>query len=165
VSGEQRTEADLVREFKEALAEFFRRVMPAFAAESTWREQIRGVAYTVFDFVHEDRERARLMLVDTLAAGEQATVMREQGLELLVELIDQGRNELEDPDSVSRATAEAIAGTVHRQIRVAVQSDRVVPELVPKLLYNVVLPYCGAEAAKEELTRPRPSGTGLSSGY
>jgi AcrR family transcriptional regulator len=163
--GDQQTSDGLVEEFEAALAEFFRRVWPAFAGESTWREQIRAVAYTVFEFIDEDPRRANLMLIDTLGAGERATVLREQGLELLVELIDQGRNELDDPGSVSRTTAEAIAGTIHRQIRLAVKNDAVVPGLVPKLLYNVVLPYLGTEVAKEELTRLPPPGTGLSSRY
>lgn len=154
-------EDTLCQAFEAGLAELFQRVGPAFE-EPTWREGIRAVAYTVFEFVVEDRSRAQLMFVDSLAAGERATLLREQGLDLLVQMIDQGRQELEEPDSVSTATAQAIGGTIYTQIRLAVARDAVEPDLVPKLLYNVVLPYLGTEAAEEELKRLPPPGTSMS---
>ena len=130
----------------------------AFASEEVWRDQIRAAAYAIFDLVAEDRRFARFLFVDTLAAGERVTLLREEGLVAFSQVIDLGRNELEDPDSVSSTTAVAIAGTVYNQIRVAIQADALTEDLVPKLLYNVVLPYLGSEAAEEELRLPRDPG-------
>jgi AcrR family transcriptional regulator len=134
--------------------ELLRRVGVAFIAEETWRHAIRAVAYAMFDYLIEDLERARFVFVDVLAAGERAQLIRDQGMVLLFALIDQGRNELDDPDSVSPVTAEAIGGSVYNQIQMAIEQDELTFDLVPALLYNVVLPYLGAEVALEELSRP-----------
>ena len=119
--------------------------------------RFRAVAYAIFEFVDEDRGHAQFMFAEALAAGERVQVLREQGLELLCQLIDQGRNELADPDSVSSATALALGGSIYNQIRLTIQADTLSPDLVPKLLYNVVLPYLGSEAAEQELNRAPPT--------
>lgn len=134
--------------------ELLRRVGVAFIAEETWLDAIRAVAYAMFDYLIEDLDRARFVFVDVLAAGERAQLIRDQGMVLLFALIDQGRNELDDPDSVSPVTAEAIGGSVYNQIQMAIEQDALTYDLVPALLYNVVLPYLGAELALEELNRP-----------
>src|SRR6476660_5022487 len=43
--------------------ELIAHVMVAFAAQSTWRDQIRAVAYAMFDWVDEDRRRGRFLFV------------------------------------------------------------------------------------------------------
>ncbi len=134
--------------------EVLRRAGVAFTAEETWLDAIRATAYAMFGYLCEDLPRARFVFVEVLAAGERAQLIRDQGMTLLFALIDQGRNELDDPDSVSTVTAEAIGGSVYNQIQMAVERDTLSFDLVPALMYNVVLPYLGAEVAREELHRP-----------
>jgi len=137
--------------------EIIERLLAAFLTGSTWRERIRAVACAMFDFIEEDRRRARFMYIEVFAAGERAQTIREGGTAAMVELIDQGRQELEHPDRLSRATAEAIAGSVFRQIRAAIERDDPrANDLMPQLMYSVVLPYLGAEEALRELEIPPP---------
>jgi AcrR family transcriptional regulator len=136
--------------------EVLRRAGVAFAAEACWRDAIRASAYALFGYLMEDVPRARFVFVEVMAAGERAQLIRDQGMELLFALIDQGRYELEDPDAVSWATAAAIGGSIYNQMQLAVERDHLTLDLVPRLLYNVVFPYLGAEAAKEELLRAPP---------
>ena len=141
--------------------ELIARVLPAFAGQSAWRDRIRAVAYAMFDYVDEDRTRGYFLFVEILAAGERAQRLRDEGTEVMIGLIDQGRNELEDPELLTPATAQAIAGSIYQQIRGAVERDDAdAAGLVPKLMYNVVLPYVGPAEAQRELTMPRPVAQG-----
>lgn len=130
----------------------------AFSAESTWRGQIRAVAHTMYRFIAEDETRGRFLFVEVFGAGEAAMLVRDQGMAGMFELIDQGRNELDDPDSISRATAEGIGGGILQQIRAAVERDELdaFRMKIPQLMYNVVRPYLGEDEARKELALPPP---------
>jgi hypothetical protein len=138
--------------------ELLSRVALAYAHEDEWRDRLRAVAYEMLRFLREDRERARMMTVDVLSAGERAQLIRDQGMQGLIELIDQGRQELPNPDLMSRATAEGIGGAIYHRIHVAVAAGRfdALKAMVPELMYNAVLPYLGTEVAMEELSIPPP---------
>jgi AcrR family transcriptional regulator len=138
--------------------ELLERVVQAYAGEESWRDRLRAVAYEMLRFLREDHERARVMTVDVLSAGERAQLIRDQGMQGLIELIDQGRQELPDPDSMTRATAEGIGGAIYRRMRLAIAAGDfdALDRMVPELMYGAVLPYLGAEAAEEELTKPPP---------
>jgi AcrR family transcriptional regulator len=133
--------------------QIFERLLVDFALQRSWSDQIRAAAYAIFDFLDEDRRRGRFMMLEVLSAGERAGRIRDDAMDLLIELIDLGRDQLDDSDGLTRATAEAIAGSVLRRVQVALQDDdRCAHELIPQLMYNVVLPYRGATEALRELT-------------
>jgi AcrR family transcriptional regulator len=138
--------------------ELLARAAAAFTAEEGWRNQLRAVAYAMLRFLQEDFGRARVMTVEVLSAGDRAQLIRDQGMEALFTFIDLGRNELDDPDSISRTTAEAVGGAIFSQIRLEIENGT--PEsltaLLPKMMYSAVLPYLGPEAASEELDRLPP---------
>ena len=138
--------------------ELLTRVALAFTAEDAWVDRLRAVAYELLRFLQEDRARARAMTVEVLSAGPRAQAIRDSGMQALVELIEQGRGELADPDSISRATAEGIGGAIYNRIHVEVAAGRYdsLTGLVPSLMYNAVLPYLGTEAALAELHRSPP---------
>lgn len=139
--------------FSAVLGEAFDRLLPAFDAHECWSDQIRAVAYELFAFVDEDRARGRFMTIEVLSAGDGAAAIRDESIELLTEMIDLGRREMDDPDRLTRATAEAIAGTTYRTLRLALENDDLDAfKLLPSLMYSVVLPYAGAAAALKELT-------------
>ncbi len=149
----------LCRRMRAGVEELLPRVADAYASGQQWRDRLRAVAYELLRFLREDPERARQMTVDVLSAGERAQLIRDQGMQALIELIDQGRAELDDPDSMSRATAEGIGGAIYNRMHVAVAAGELatIDRLVPELMYNAVLPYLGSEAALEELSiRPPP---------
>jgi AcrR family transcriptional regulator len=150
--------------FSAVLGEAFERLLPAFDAHEHWPDRIRAAAYALFAYVDEDRTRGRFMTIEVLSAGEGAAALRDESLELLTEMIDLGRQEMDDPDRLTRATAEAIAGTTYRTLRLALENDDLDAfKLLPSLMYSVVLPYAGAAAALRELTLipPHVSGDGL----
>ena len=146
----------LCEELEEGTNELLTRVALAFTAEDAWIDRLRTVAYEMLRFLQEDQARARRMTVEVLSAGPRAQAVRDNGMQALIELIDQGRGELEDPDSMTRATAEGIGGAIYNRIHVEVAAGNFdgLTSLVPGLMYSAVLPYLGTEAALAELHRP-----------
>ena len=138
--------------------ELLTRSLQAFTKCEGWRNQLRAVAHTMLAFLQEDDARARIMTVEILSAGDRAQLIRDQGMEGLFEFIDLGRQELADPDSMTRATAEAVGGAIFSRIRIEVEKGdpSALTDLLPKMMYSAVLPYLGPEAAMEELHRTPP---------
>jgi AcrR family transcriptional regulator len=138
---------------------FFERVFEAFAAEDGWRNQMRSAAHEMLAFFAEDFRRARFMNVEVLFAGQSALLIRDEAMQGLFLLIDQGRLEMEDPDSLTPFTAEAIGCAIYQRIQSAIEHgdiDAFEPG-VPEMLYTAFLPYLGQEVAQEELQIPPPS--------
>lgn len=145
----------------EARQAFFTEVGTAMVGIEEWREQIRAAGYGMLRFWRADERRARMMLIEVLSAGPRAQLIRDEGMALMIDLIDQGRSAMRNPEMLSRTTAEAIAGAVFNQMHLALERGELErgEELIPQLMYTVVLPYLGTEAALEELERP-PRGNG-----
>jgi AcrR family transcriptional regulator len=139
--------------YEDMQEELMRRVVAAIEREPTWRDRLRTIAYTMADFVAEDERQAHFAIVEIRAAGDRAMYLLGQSYERLFDLIDLGRRERRLRGSISRATAEAIGGTIFFQMYASYQAGSVdaVRARVPEMMYVAVLPYLGAEAAEEEL--------------
>jgi AcrR family transcriptional regulator len=135
--------------------ELMERVLAAISRESTWRDRLRATAYTMADFVAEDQMRTHFAIFEVRSAGDRAICLLSQSYERLFDLIDQGRAERRLPGSISRATAEAIGGTMFFQMYASYEAGSIdsVRAKVPEMMYVAVLPYLGVEAAEEELHR------------
>ena len=68
-------------------------------------------------------------------------------------MIDGGRDELEEPETVSRCTAEIVTGAIYGTVlaKDRRRRDRARRGLPPELVYMAVMPYLGARAAEDEL--------------
>ena len=141
---------------EELSGEFLVAVAAAAGSEEAWRAQIRAVAYRILRFLKEDERRAHFLFVESPKGGDRAQLIRDRGLEAMFDLIDRGRAELADPESISRATSEALAGTIFNQIQIAIEQQALDAVAVPPLMYAVVLPYVGVEVAAEELSISAP---------
>lgn len=145
--------------FEAEVDRYRREYAPAAEEFSDWRERVRATVYALFRFLAADRRRAWFVVVDSRVAGERTRLLSGRLIEELFDLIDEGRAELENPDALSRATAEAVGGGILNQVYAAVARPTRLPdeeELVPELMYCVVLPYAGLDAALEELYVPPP---------
>lgn len=139
--------------------ELYHRLLEAYTARGgDWREGLRAVGYELRAFLIEDPERAREMVLETSEGDQRARAIRERGIDQLTTLIDFGRTEARDPDSIPATTAALTAGAIYNRIHVALEqgTDHLTPEMVRELLYTAVLPYLGREAALEELRTPPP---------
>ena len=104
------------------------------------------------------------------AAADADPPVAERWTEYLFDLIDEGREEPTAPAGLRRMTAEALGGGICTRLYAAIVRDGRLPdeaEIVPELMYCVVLPYCGRDAAREELeiSPPPRSPTGSGAPY
>lgn len=128
-----------------------------------WRDRLRATAYTLFRFLWKDEMVAHFLVVAARSGGERVQLIWAAGFEQLFDIIDAGRAELDDPDSLSRGTAESVGGGIFSQLYAAIGRGPPFPteeEIVPQLMYTAVLPYLGPEAALEELHTPPPGPAG-----
>jgi hypothetical protein len=126
-------------------------IAAAAAPYAAWRDRVRATAYALWRAISDDPRITYFIFVGGRNAGERACLEVEVALEAIFELLDEGRSE---PGALatSRATAESIAGSIWNQIATAVNNDEPMAErVVPYMMYAVVMPYLGIEAAEEEL--------------
>ncbi|HYJ20398.1 MAG TPA: TetR/AcrR family transcriptional regulator [Solirubrobacterales bacterium] len=129
-------------------------LMRAYDSEQHWPDRLRAVACEVVGSLCNEPSRA-CFAVEVLAAGDAARARRDMTMRVIASLIDAGRREMEDPESVPHTTAEALAGSAYGQVYAKVvrgDTDEL-PKLIPQLMSAAVMPYLGVEAALEELDR------------
>jgi AcrR family transcriptional regulator len=139
--------------------EFTAIVRAAFDAEESWRDSLRAAAYAAAWHIRDNPRNVRFGTLQLFQAGPMAQAIRESQLHLMVDLIDAGRAELDDPESASRGTAEVVFGSLYELVINEVQrkgGTKSAADFVPQMMYIAVRPYLGHEAAREELTIPPP---------
>jgi AcrR family transcriptional regulator len=137
----------------EVTAEFCEQVMSAYGGPETWHDRIWAAGWAAMRFLREDPVRARFLMVEVNGAGSSAQAHRDRIMQRCADLLDAGREELDDPKSVSRCTAEVAAGAIYGTILTKIEAgwiDRG-EEFLPELIYMAVMPYLGARAAEDEL--------------
>jgi AcrR family transcriptional regulator len=142
----------------EVYDEFFSEAQEALVGQAGWRDRMRATAYALLRFLRRDERVARLAAVEVQHAGENAQRIFIETFNRLVDLIDEGSEEVAGPDSISRATALGIGGVLFARIQEAVANRELAlgEEEIPELMYAAVFPYLGAEAAEQELHIPPP---------
>jgi AcrR family transcriptional regulator len=137
----------------EITAEFCHRANTAYSGPRGWHDRIWAGAWAAIRFLQEDALRARFFVVAVNGAGVRAQARRDRVLQSLADMIDSGRSELDEPDSVSRSTAEMISGAIYGTIMTKVRDGAIErgEEFLPELVYMAMMPYLGARAAEDEL--------------
>jgi AcrR family transcriptional regulator len=140
----------------DACASFIHYLPATMDTAEDWRAQLRAVIYEMVRFWRADEARAHMLLVETYAAGPLAALIRDQVMERMVDLIDHGRRLMDDPTALTRVTAEATAGALFNQMHLLQAQAKLddADQLVPQLMYFLVLPYLGVEVAADELSLP-----------
>jgi AcrR family transcriptional regulator len=133
--------------------EFGERVLGAYETQIAWHDKVWAAGWAAIGFLREDPVRARFFAVEVSGAGNRARQRRDRIMQIFADLVDAGRAELDEPDELSRATAEIVAGAIYFTIQNKILEgfiDRGEDFLVD-LIYMAVLPYLGPDAAEAEL--------------
>ncbi|HWW67437.1 MAG TPA: TetR/AcrR family transcriptional regulator [Solirubrobacterales bacterium] len=138
--------------------EYLRQVWTAYQSHGAWRDRLRAAGYASARVFERHPREVRFCLVEMTRAGNVHQAKVELSVRSTVDMIDAGRQELDDPDSISRSVAEWVAGSFMEMAmkRLSETTELQVRELVPQLMYTAVRPYLGAEVAAEELSIPPP---------
>lgn len=137
-------------------------VRGAFDEEPTWPDSLRAAAYAHAEWVLDNPRKMRFGLQEAVWASDLIGALRDELFGAYVAMVDAGREVADDPGSIPAFTAEGVVGSVTEVIirRFGAEQKRELIDLVPEMMYLAVRPYLGEEAARQELTAPRPQPRG-----
>lgn len=114
-----------------------------------WGETVRQVITAMLELMAELPEYATAVMVESLAAGEDAFDRYSQGIGLIVALLDEGRTHGTNPVTPPPRTARAMMGGGEWLIRGEMMAGRAnrLPALIPDFVYIVLSPFLGQDEA------------------
>ncbi len=144
--------------FEEAVGRVSVRVIAAYEHESVWRERMRVGLWALLVWLDEEPALARLVVVESLAAGPRALAPRARVVRALVRAVDEGGAAGARSAQLPPLTAEGIVGAVLSVIHTRLSEPKAKPltGLLGELMSVIVMPYLGQAAAQKELSRPAP---------
>jgi AcrR family transcriptional regulator len=161
--------------FDDALAHAETVVVTAYGSGGAWLARVRAGLTALLSFLDSDRGAARLLIVESLAAGPKALKRRQQIIASLVAIVELGRTEGKAKLDPPALTAEAIVGgllsVLHGRLvggadfeigttdRRGHTVESSLLELAGPLMGMIVFSYLGPVAARKEIERPAPQPT------
>ncbi len=127
----------------------------AFDAEDEWVDGLRAGLTAMLTGLAGDPAVARIVFGEALTAGPKAVESRNEAMGRFARFFESGRPESkrELPAFVALGVLGGIREIIYREVIAG--RARELPQLVPDLMYMIVLPYAGPEAATRELERGR----------
>lgn len=137
-------------------------VAAAFEAASgePWPEQIAAGLGALVDLLSVEADIARMAMVEVTAAGDDARGRYRAALARFTPFLEQGRTYSGQGDELPADTARFAVGGATSMIFDEVRAGRG-PELkriLPDLVFAVLMPYLGPEAAEDEMRRVTREG-------
>jgi len=159
------TEECFLAALDDGIARLSARVVPAWQAQGAWRERIRAALIALLSFLDNDPVTGRLLVIDTLGAGNKALERRGNVLAQVIAAVEEGRGEAKQGQVPPPLTGEGVVGAVTSVIygrmlappRTGEARPEPLIELTGPLMSMIVLPYLGPAAARRELERPLPT--------
>jgi AcrR family transcriptional regulator len=145
--------------FEEAIGRVGAQVIDAYEHETVWREQVRAGLWALLEWLDEEPALAKLLVVESLAAGPRALELRARVVRALVQAVDGGREVAPKRAApLPPLTAEGVVGAVLSVIHTRLSESKAKPltSLLGELMSVIVLPYLGQAAAQKELSKPAP---------
>lgn len=129
-------------------------VVASCDGERPWLERVRTGLTTIVDLFALDPELARTAIVEVAAAGADARQRHWDAIARVTEFLADGE-ELADgrelPENIALMAAGAVSGLIFEELLTG-RAERL-PELLPDLLFALLVPYIGPGAATEEMRR------------
>ena len=140
--------------YDEAAAELVEHVMTAIETAEDFAGRARAGLGAFLEFLAARPALSRMCIVEVLAAGPEAIVRRNGVMVAFAASIEEDARRLLDETAPS-LTAETIVGGIYEVVytRVLRGEIRELPDLLPDLVYSVLLPYLGPETAAAERRR------------
>ena len=121
-------------------------------AGGSWREGLRSGLEALLQFIVEEPNAARAVVVEARASSPSGLRQRDELLDRFATCIDaEARKELAEPPS--GIAAAGVVGGIEAVLYARLQKEETadLESLLPSLMYFAVLPYEGREAALKEL--------------
>lgn len=141
--------------FDETLSRAVASAANAYADAPSWRQGVRAAVGGLLRLMEEHRTLAKLWVVETPRGEEKVLDRRVRVLDVLAEVIDEGRETMngrhQPPDSVAEGIVGGIVAMLHRRLHAGGEAP--LTDLLGPMMYLIVLPYLGAREARTELHR------------
>jgi AcrR family transcriptional regulator len=126
-------------------------VASAYATRGTWAARVRRGLAAMLNLMALEPELAHVCIVEAVAAGPQALERRMQAMAVFRQFLTPPAAR-RSPVIVSPLSGETVVGGVYEVIYSRVVTGRTaeLPDLLPPLLYSVLLPLVGPEVAAAE---------------
>jgi len=122
--------------------------------EQDWLERVRVGLTTIVELFALDPELARTAIVEVAAAGADARSRHWNAITRFTEFLEDGEELAEGrelPDNIALMAAGAVSGLIFDELLTG-RAERL-PELLPDLLFAMLVPYIGPGAATEEMRK------------
>lgn len=127
--------------------------------DGDWPQRMSGGLAVVVEMLAKRPERARVMMVELLAAGPAASDQYLNATRGFPEFLSEGRKLAEDPGSIppdtEQITIGAVSGLVFHEVLERHAED--LNRLLPTLVYVTLVPFLGHERALAEMNRSVPA--------
>jgi AcrR family transcriptional regulator len=137
----------------------FAEVIANCDGEATWMGRMTGGLTTIVDRFALDPALARTAVVEVEAAGADARRLHWKAIARFTEYLDGGRELAggkELPENISLMSAGAVSGLIFEELRSG-RADQL-PDRLPDLLFAMLVPYVGPQAAAAEMRRVAAAG-------
>jgi AcrR family transcriptional regulator len=125
------------------------------AADQPWPEQIAAGLGALVELLATEADIARMAMVEVTAAGDDARERYRAALARFTPFLEEGRTYSGQGDELPADTARFAVGGATSMIFDEIRAGRG-PELkriLPDLVFAVLMPYLGPEAAEDEMRR------------
>jgi AcrR family transcriptional regulator len=122
--------------------------------EQSWLERVRAGLSTIVGMFALDPALARTAVVEVAAAGADARRRHWNAINRFTEFLEDGEELAGDrdlPDNIALMAAGAVSGLIFDELLTG-RAERL-PELLPDLLFAMLVPYIGPGAATEEMRK------------
>jgi AcrR family transcriptional regulator len=132
----------------------YQRLIGAAKRQPTWREGLRAAMAELLEFCANQPAIAKAIFVEVHAAGEQSLAQRRDLMERLSRALDSARREIPTRQAPPPVTSTFMVGAIDTLVCAKLMDGDAAkaPEMLPGLLYFVVMQYFGEAAAWEEMT-------------
>jgi AcrR family transcriptional regulator len=150
--------------FDRAVGELEPVVVDAYRGQGEWVAGVRAGLAALLGFFDREPVLCRVMVLEALRGGSRVLARRVELLEVLREVVDQGRGGLRGAGELAPLTAEGVVGAVFGVIHTRLSQEPCgsLSGLLGELMAMIVLPYRGRGAVARELSRRAP-GRGVDS--
>lgn len=119
-----------------------------------WPERVAAALRAMVELLAAEADIARLTMVEVTAAGEEARRRYGQALMRFAPLLDEGREysrQKDLPPDTARFAIGACTAMIFDEIRAGRGAE--LTEILPDLVFAVLMPYLGSEEAEKEMRR------------
>jgi AcrR family transcriptional regulator len=141
--------------YERAMQQLVMKTLGASETETEWVDGLRAGLAAMLKAVARHREAARVCFVEILAAGPQAIERRNEAMRGFLPLFEAAPTQVPRTmrifEALGMGRVADLGEVLHREVA-AGRCDEL-PGLLPELMYMMVLPLLGPEAAALELAR------------